>query len=425
MMYETTVESAFVCERVPYKQTYLSQLEQVQSNPKCCIFNDIMQLGQQKAQCMRHGRQCEVPTDVVFWSCGFSCCPYSRLNPHNPSNKGVLDRLEKSNEPLPSDGVDTAVGNLHFMSKARPLFSFLENVEDFHGGDEKTGALSDADLLHQAAGNLAHLQRKFKDEGFLVCTMVVNAKHYSLPQHRRRLYFVVVALDHPMLKVHPPATLTMEIRGVLEMIKLIDFVLPPGEEHEEAELKRCQALKATEKDKMDKDTKWQDEHMHFFRMHGFRWGVVVPSARLADSPWFQACRPREKDILTVVEKIFPEIKRADPSQSVGRCRVNEKAYVYTVTPKQKIYDYDLGRLLIGRECMKLQGIDWENILHVNTCTEQELGDLAGNAFATTAVAAVILAAMTQIRIQKQKEALELPDMLLNCLASHGDKDDGC
>ena len=78
--------------------------------------------------------------------------------------------------------------------------------------------------------------------------------------------------------------------------------------------------KASEKDKVEKDTKWQDEHHSVFKQHGFVWGRLNPNPMIANSAWFLAAPPREKDIITMKPYIMPSVRRVDSSQTIGRCR---------------------------------------------------------------------------------------------------------
>lgn len=200
--------------------------------------------------------------------------------------------------------------------------------------------------------------------------VLVNAKDYSLPQHRRRLYLVAIALDHPML-VNPERPITTSsLCQVVEQLKLpmrllSEFLLHDHDPAVQAELGHALTMKSQEKDKLDKNTKWQDEHAEFFRSHGYRWGAVDPSENLRDSGFFKSLGARKKDVLTILQKIYPLIKRADVSQSISRARpcMNDD-FVHTVLPKQQVFDFTRGRWLLGRESLKLQGIDWENVPHV-------------------------------------------------------------
>ena len=89
---------------------------------------------------------------------------------------------------------------------------------------------------------------------------------------------------------------------------------------------------------------------------------MEPSDELKTSKFFNCLSPRQKDVLTLLHKIYPGIKRADISQSINRARQSVHAeYVYTITPKQQMYDFQLKRCIMDREAMKLQGIDWEGV----------------------------------------------------------------
>ena len=76
------------------------------------------------------------------------------------------------------------MANFDYISKARPLFSFMENVEDF---DDQQGPESDENILKQSESNLSALRQTFEDDGFMLAVMLLNANQYGLPQARKRI----------------------------------------------------------------------------------------------------------------------------------------------------------------------------------------------------------------------------------------------
>ena len=138
-MAHVPVECAFVCEKVPVKQQFLMELSHVSSNASCHCFCDVNELASGSATCVRHHAsageaitKCVVPMQLHGYACGFSCCPYSKLNAKSSSNRGAVRQREKGQQQPPGkdDGIDTAIGNAQFIIKARPMLSFMENVAE-------------------------------------------------------------------------------------------------------------------------------------------------------------------------------------------------------------------------------------------------------------------------------------------------------
>ena len=235
-------------------------LPHVANASACCCFNDVMDLQKPKASCCRHEEDCVVPTDILGYACGFSCCPYSKYNAKSSANRGAVARVE-SGEHTGEDGVDTAIGNFKYIAKARPLLSFMENVEEFDD-DGLAGNDDDAEVLKSILGNMGALRTMFEDDGFAFAALLVNALDYGLPQARKRVYLVAVPLDHELLQVVPTAGFTTELEAmmkslILSMRPLGLFLLPDDDPCLQRELERLQHAKAQAKDKLEKDTKWQ------------------------------------------------------------------------------------------------------------------------------------------------------------------------
>ncbi len=79
----------------------------------------------------------------------------------------------------------------------------------------------------------------------------------------------------------------------------------------------------------------------------------------------------------------------DSSQSAGRARDSQKSITPTVLPGCHLWAYELERPLIGHDLMALQGIPAKVMRGVGGYSEQQLADLAGNAFASTCSMAVV------------------------------------
>ena len=149
-----------------------------------------------------------------------------------------------------------------------------------------------------------------------------------------------------------------------------------------------------------------------FKQHGYVWGTLKPNLAIANSAWFLAAPPREKDISTLMPYIMPSAKRVGSSQTIGRCRPSAQERVGACAPSMKIWDYELRRYWVGREAMQIQGIDWENIPNIGSVAETDLGDVAGNAFAGTCIMAVFLSAISSVTLQAPKATTQVDDDLM-------------
>ena len=116
-------------------------------------------------------------------------------------------------------------------------------------------------------------------------------------------------------------TLTLGARALSE------FLLDNDDPCVLRELQRMVDNKASAKDKLEKDTKWQDEHQRVFKQHGYAWGRLKPNPMIANSALFLAAPPREKDIIALMPYIMPSVKRVDSSQTIGRCRPSAQEHV--------------------------------------------------------------------------------------------------
>ena len=217
-----------------------------------------------------------------MWACGFSCCPFSRLNPKSLQKKSAASSAlkaakEKDGKVEEQAGVETSVGNFNFVKRTRPLFSFMENVEDYD--DDMPAAL----ILELQNSHLAALRSEFQAGGFIFVSMFVNAVNYFLPQGRTRLMMVAIPMDHEWLAEPPRPSLqedwaTLVLALQLPMIPLMHILLKDDDpavvrELEHMELKH----QASTSQNKTKDTKWQTEHEEFYRSCGLRWCGLKPS----------------------------------------------------------------------------------------------------------------------------------------------------
>ena len=101
--------------------------------------------------------------------------------------------------------------------------------------------------------------------------------------------------------------------------------------------------------------------------------------------------PREFEALRLVGVNWPDSRprRCDVSQMATRCHVSE-GYVHAITPGGRKFLPHKCRLLLGREAFNFQSLWFPNPELLDSCGDQLLADLAGNAFEGSCCAAALL-----------------------------------
>ena len=80
------------------------------------------------------------------------------------------------------------------------------------------------------------------------------------------------------------------------------------------------------------------------------------------SPWYQALKPREQDLILFTMKTQPMAVSLDLSQSIGRHSVTvDNKCPGTVTPSEKRFLLRRRRLRVGVESLAMQAIPWQDI----------------------------------------------------------------
>ena len=116
---------------------------------------------------------------------------------------------------------------------------------------------------------------------------------------------------------------------------------------------------------------------------------------------------RAFEVLALNGVKFPETTRRliDCSQTASRVHCNENDHLQCLTPKSSLWITDLGRLLLGLEAMRGQGISWgEDDFLLQQFANAFLMDLAGNAFFTGCCAASLLSIAATAGIGLKRKA---------------------
>ena len=123
------VVNIFDCEVEPAKRAWLTEtvhkLDWVKSND-CCVFEDIMELGDKAATCAVHGRKCLVKSGregPILLDAGVSCKSLSRMNLHYKS----MQNCAVNSASKGSTG-DTLTGLIDYMTYHDPPFVVMENL---------------------------------------------------------------------------------------------------------------------------------------------------------------------------------------------------------------------------------------------------------------------------------------------------------
>ncbi len=141
-------------------------------------------------------------------------------------------------------------------------------------------------------------------------------------------------------------------------------------------------------------------HHAFMNSKGVSWAQLRAPPSTAKSAWFQLCSQREKEIIAVAMKYKPRLSSVDCSQRIDRASMEDSGFLPTITPGAKNFlahfpgmgTRPLNRFMLGVESLAFQGFPVELLAGsaANT-SDPQYQDLAGNAFASTCLLAVMLA----------------------------------
>jgi hypothetical protein len=143
--------------------------------------------------------------------------------------------------------------------------------------------------------------------------------------------------------------------------------------------------------------------MDFCEGRGLSWPLEAPP-KLASNPWFAVHTQREQEVVIIAE--LDKKKFTDASQQVTRSRCTDKEECPTLLPGCNLWSFELGRPLIGRDMLNLQGFPWMGLPCIENFTEKNLADLGGNAFSATCSLAVDLAVLLNLSYGPESDAEE-------------------
>ena len=396
------MEARFVCELVDDKANWLASMNL--SSPGMAHFKDAQELGASKAFCRRAGRKIEVPgVDLVH--AGVSCKDLSQMNDAAAENLCIIIDWLKTlsiEDDLASESVPdgttaiTLLATLKYVLRHKPTIIMIENVKAFL-------MLKD------------ELCRLFREMGYAVHFVSVNSNTFGVPQSRPRIYlFACNRLGLPeMPHIWSPEFLAFQTRWgdridrSLTSFKqtscadISDFLLP----HSSADLKGFVHELSMPKELPEETVKWPDRHTELFKSIGCP-GRTGRRQRAA----FRSCLSDEMsqlmfDRLCVRQQeivIFFSIlwTRAgvscewavDTSQNLWRLgKEPTMDMVPCLTGTSRIWLVRSQHLMMGEECLGLQGINRNDFHGWHKFPNSLLWSLAGNAFTGGVAAAVLYA----------------------------------
>ncbi len=164
----------FSCEIDGEKAAWIARVH----TDDTCIFKDVCHLGQQKAWCWRHGKECAVKR-ADWYIAGFSCKDFSSANRNRGSHGTLLNGRTST-----GGSADTFWGCLSYIASAAPYIIVLENVDTLtqdsnESGDSKTEKKNKDVIMYELA-----------EQGYEVQWVVLDSADFWLAQRRRRVYII-------------------------------------------------------------------------------------------------------------------------------------------------------------------------------------------------------------------------------------------
>lgn len=369
------VEHIFSAEIEAFKQAYIDR-----NFAPPVIFRDITEFIDAVKEDVpmaytNYGGKVRIPGDAHILIAGTSCVDYSKLN---NKQKGIADGGESGK---------TWLGAKAYCERFRPAIVIFENV---------VGADWDQMLANYRAINYA-------------CQgMLVDTKHYYLPQTRQRGY--MVCFDKARANTQGFGEQWVKLMEnfkrpasspVSSYLLSSDQVVIRQQSHGDDAIREVD-WSACELTQMDyRFTKKLGTARPF--THWQESGSMLPPEN-GNAYWFQAQVERVKDTIDCLylRKALQErggydarfkTRIVDLSQNVYRNEdSNPFGIIGCITPSGFCFVSDACRVLTAEETLVLQGIPLSKI-SFTTETATQVQDMAGNAMSTTVVGSAILSAL--------------------------------
>ena len=396
-------ETLFFCEKSHGKRNFI----RVNHGPDALVFWDVHEMAHDQARQGRGGGSLKrVPLHVDFVFSGPSCRDLSVLNNGRASLGHVVE--ERSG----SSGA-TFGATMEYIKRSSAKLVVLEQVKGLwlrRGGE-------------RVSGNRQAWEETLSDASLEFLVVPWTSSDYFLPQTRERVYTLAASPRHCGLGAQDVRARLQRAQAIVSLLSsaearpdLRSFLLP--ESHPAMGAARLQLVARASKfsDLRRKDVsgrvpKWVSQHRRIFEECSVEWvepvlhdtehGPCGYSAMEEDNVFYQSLTDRQKHVLVLLSWRYGE-RTGVPwdlhdslERLVPRIDAQLPSSLRTVTPGAKLWCAFLRpqRFLIGAELMAMQGMFPE--MYAGGFADSLLSSLAGNAFSTTVVAAIVLALLAE------------------------------
>ena len=397
----------FTCENDEAKAEWLGMLKC--NSPDTRNHKDAVHMSGRRA----HDRISKGPKPVLSVSllhAGVSCKDISGLNDEAGNNLAEIlqwlkkldigNGLECSDEDMPNGTTAiTLLATLKYILKHKPGVVMVENVKAFQALEPE-------------------LRRIFLDLGYALCFLQVNSTEFSVPQSRPRIYMVACNRDAlpTMPHIRSDAFREFEQQWATKMVSYlsslktrymadIEDYLFPGDS---PILWETVWNMTTAVNPPEKDLKWPPRHLELFKSidcparpgpEQFRKFYDGLKSDISRTMWEKLCT-RQREIIVFFSILHARAKltcewAVDTSQNLWRLGKDPMPdQLPCLTGTSRIWLVREQRLLIGEECLAIQGINrCELVSWPESFSNLLLWSLAGNAFTGEVASAVFYAAM--------------------------------
>jgi site-specific DNA-cytosine methylase len=398
-----------------------------QTFPRPCAFTDISVYADDRRRvCDLHKgvrASCEIPQFLDGFIAGFSCKDFARCNMNRKHRSGA-DIVGATTSPGKS--ADTLQGVFQVLDHSKPDWGVLENVDEL------------AQELHKDGLDMIFVE--LEKRGFDAKGFVLDSHDYGMAQSKKRLFIVLIrrpnrsfAVDLALMPFFQRFEMLLgefKVRGPC----FSQILLSSDHPKVEHELTHRQGLETK-----NWDSSTMDIHQAEWRKLGLCIQAVRARAEDRESPWFLTLPSREKDLLAYYQRLYGQRTlehQARRALSMLSSSINMLAggtfaeglsaeeparlRAPTILPKDKLWiSIDEGdafyagdkhhRYVLGFEALTTIGFptnrpDFKEIVAGEK--DRFLHDLAGNAFASTVVVAVVTSILFAAEY-KEAEAAEV------------------
>ena len=216
---------------------------------------------------------------------------------------------------------------------------------------------------------MKYLAEAARAAGYELCTRLLDAQAFMLPQRRKRAWTVLLQKEALGLSSAESQRVLHAIFQTVEKLKTRPIaakklLLKTGDGALEAELCRRQVNQWVAKHSEGNEFEsYQELHQAFMSRKGVSWAQLRALPSTEESAWFQLSPQREKDIIAFAMKHKPDLTSVDCSQRIDRCAMTVKGILPTITPHAKHFlgsfpgmgGRPLNRLILGWRASHVRG----------------------------------------------------------------------